>query len=343
MAASQTDYSYYINLFVTQQDFNRMPKGFSAALAAAQRAEETSSEKLFLNHGGFSTWAAYYLARRDVESGSHFAGQARLAQSLRTFDEKPVEFRISVVKRVKDALPSEFHDKFQTFSEKARKRQRTTAASADLGEENDHQRRTSEHTPVGSADNINVSTDTFQSDLFFNVEGVPGLRLSNVFPPFLAASISARPSTSHSGKQAADITMPFPLAMHTGNKFDSKMSLKLKPHRVGYFVMRLFDIYMESINEERCMVLLPFGSQAFTSSEWIIQGCKREVISEVFGEIVATAVKESLTYIEDEARGEPVTECVTMAVSGKAGEGAVITLSLAEKECVRIKQALWPK
>ncbi|KAK4063891.1 hypothetical protein Trihar35433_8599 [Trichoderma harzianum] len=343
MATSQTDYSYYINLFVTQQDFNRMPKGFSAALAAAQRAEETSSEKLFLNHGGFSTWAAYYLARRDAESGSHFAGQARLAQSLRTFDEKPVEFRISVVKRVKDALPSEFHEKFQTFSEKARKRQRTTAASADLGEENDHRLRTSVRTPIGSADNINVSTDTFQNNLFFNVEGVPGLRLANVFPPFLAASISAQPSTSHPGKQAADITMSFPLAMHTGNKFDSKMSLKIKPHRVGYFVMRLFDIYMESINEERCMVLLPFGSQAFTSGEWIIQGCKREVILEVFGGIVATAVKASLTYIDDEGQGKPVTECVTMAVSGKASEGAVITLSLAEKECVRIKQALWPK
>ncbi|OPB46309.1 hypothetical protein A0O28_0064300 [Trichoderma guizhouense] len=167
MATSQAEHSYYINLFITQQDFKKMPKGFSAALAAAQHAEETSSEKLFLNHGGFSTWAAYYLAKRDAESGSHFAGQARLAQSLRTFDEKPVEFRISVAKRVKDALSSEFHDKFQTFSEKARKRQRTTAALADLGEENDHQWRTSVHTPIGSEDNINVSTDTFQNNLFF--------------------------------------------------------------------------------------------------------------------------------------------------------------------------------
>lgn len=219
----------------------------------------------------------------------------------------------------------------------------TTAASADLGEENDYQRRTSVHTPIGSADNINVSTDAFQNNLFFNLEGVPGLRLANVFPRFLAASISARPSTSHPGKQAADITMSFPLAMHTGNKFDSKMSLKIKPHRVGYFVMRLFDVHMESINEERCMVLLPFSSRAVTSSEWFIQGCKREVISEVFGEIVATAVKASLAYIDDEGYGKPVAESVTMAVSGKASEGAVITLSLAEKECVRIKQALWPR
>lgn len=122
METSQTEHSYYVNLFVTQQGINELPQGLSAALVAAQHAEETSSEKLFLNHGGFSTWAAYYLARRDAESGSHFAGQARLAQSLRTFDEKPVEFRMSVVKRVKDALPSEFHDKFQTFFGKSKKK-----------------------------------------------------------------------------------------------------------------------------------------------------------------------------------------------------------------------------
>ncbi|PKK44342.1 hypothetical protein CI102_10290 [Trichoderma harzianum] len=139
------------------------------------------------------------------------------------------------------------------------------------------------------------------------------------------------------------ITMSFLLAMQTGNKFDSKMSLKIKPHRVGYFVMRLFDIYMESINEERYIVLPSTGSEAVTRGEWILLGCKREVISEVFGDIVATAVKASLTYIEDEGQGKPVTECVAMVVSSKASEGAVITLSLAEKECVRIKQALWPK
>lgn len=125
MGTSQFDRDSYVTSFLKYLDFERAPRGFSQAHSTAERAEETSSGRLFVENGGFQTWLAYYLTNRAADpKNRHFQDQAKLAQQLRTFEEEPVEFRISVAKGVKESLPLHIKKKFQNLLNKPRKRQR---------------------------------------------------------------------------------------------------------------------------------------------------------------------------------------------------------------------------
>ena len=61
----------------------------------------------------------------------------------------------------------------------------------------------------------------------------------------------------------------------------------------------------------------------------------------MFGHETGAAIKASPAYKEEVEQGTPLTECVSMTISQRAEDGAVINLSLDEKLGFRVKAKLY--
>lgn len=122
MENTQTNHSAYVDMLVSAIcNVNRMPKGFSTAHSALDKAEKTSTGKLLLDHGGFATWLAYYAVKERVKT--HFVGQAATNQLLNALDGEPDECLKLIAKKVKEGIPDEKRKEIEGVT-KPRKRQR---------------------------------------------------------------------------------------------------------------------------------------------------------------------------------------------------------------------------
>ncbi|KAM4061496.1 hypothetical protein HRG_007311 [Hirsutella rhossiliensis] len=125
-----------------------------------------------------------------------------------------------------------------------------------------------------------------------------------------------------------------------GDKLGSMMSLEVTSNKVERLANNLFDAPVESMDKNRYLVL-PTGLRIIPGADLILRGCKRHVILDVFGHDIYNAVNASRAYKEEAEQGNPLTECVTMTISHRADDGAIINLSLDEREALRIKHKLF--
>lgn len=168
----------------------------------------------------------------------------------------------------------------------------------------------------------------------------PVLRVSALFPAFLAGAIRRYSPNDGGNAWTAAITMSFPDVSSVGNKFGSMMSLEITSNKVQRLASTLFDVGIESTNEHRYLIQ-PTGLRVIPGPDLVLRGCRRDVILDVFGHDVETAIKASPAYREEAEQGYPLTECVTMTISHRAEDGAMINLSLDQKEGVRVRVKLY--
>jgi hypothetical protein len=179
-----------------------------------------------------------------------------------------------------------------------------------------------------------------QSSSRFYLGNPPVLRVSSLFPTFLAGAIRRYSPNGSGSAWTAAITMSFPDISSFGNKIGSMMSLEITSNKVERLASTLFGAAIESTDEYRYLIQ-PTGLRVIPCPDLVLRGCRRDVISEVFGHDVETAIKASPAYREEAEQGNPLTECVTMTVSNRAEDGAVINLSLDQKEGVRVRMKLY--
>jgi hypothetical protein len=166
------------------------------------------------------------------------------------------------------------------------------------------------------------------------------LKVTAVFPTFIAGAIRKYSTQSGGNTWAAAITMSFLDVSTFGNKLGSMMSLEITSNKVERLANWLFDAPVESMDKHRYPIL-PTGLRIIPSTDLVLRGCKRDVIPEVFGFDLHNAIKASPAYKEEAEQGNPLTECVTMTISHRASDGAIINLSLDEKEAFRVKGKLY--
>ena len=118
------------------------------------------------------------------------------------------------------------------------------------------------------------------------------------------------------------------------------MSLRIMSNKVERLANVLFDVTLESTEGHRYLIQAT-GLRVIPSPDLVLRGCKRDAILEVFGPDINTAIKASPAYREEAEQGNPLTECVSMTIASRAEDGAVINLSLDEKEGVRVKVKLY--
>ena len=118
------------------------------------------------------------------------------------------------------------------------------------------------------------------------------------------------------------------------------MSLKVASNKVEHLAGTLFGTHTEVTGDHRCVVL-PNGARITPSPDLVLRGCRRDVLQEAFGVEVEAAVRANPLYQKEALQGHVVTECVTMTIEDRAENGAVIHMTLDEKEAFRIKGKLY--
>ncbi|KAL2129657.1 hypothetical protein VTI74DRAFT_7491 [Chaetomium olivicolor] len=337
------DVPAFVNLLTTHLAFTHTPKGLAKAYHETAGAQEgESTERIFLDAGGFPAWFAYFLTKRAAKGATHFDGQAACHQMLEALDKVPSEDRKLLAREVAAAIPADTHAKFCDVFEKILKPnqvnivtvpQKRPRVTEDGG-------RLAAATPSTDALTSGASMLAEQSSSRFNLGNPPVLRVSALFPTFLAGAIRRYSPTGGGSAWTAAITMSFPDVSSLGNKFGSMMSLEITSNKVERLASILFDVGIESTDEHRYLIQ-PTGLRVIPSPDLVLRGCRRDVILDVFGHDVETAIKASPAYREEAEQGNPLTECVSMTISHRAKDGAVINLSLDQKEGVRVRVKLY--
>ncbi|KAK4107116.1 hypothetical protein N656DRAFT_683942, partial [Canariomyces notabilis] len=288
--------------------------------------------RIFLDAGGFAAWFAHFLTKRAAKGATHFDGQAACNQMLETIDKIPLEARKLLAREVAAAIPSDTIAKFHQVFEKVSKPNQINTVTVP--------QKRAPATLSTDAITSGASMLAEQSSSRFNLGNPPVLRVSALFPTFLAGAIRRYSPNGGGSAWTAAITMSFPDISSFGNKIGSMMSLEITSNKVERLASMLFGAGIESTDENRYLIQAT-GLRVIPCPDLVLRGCRRDVISEVFGHDVETAIKASPGYREEAEQGNPLTECVTMTVSHRAKDGAVINLSLDQKEGVRVRMKLY--
>ncbi|KAL7783403.1 hypothetical protein V8C37DRAFT_397285 [Trichoderma ceciliae] len=338
MATSQLIRSSFVNLFAFPKKQVKIPQGFSAFFEDAQRAENTSTERLFADCG-ITTWIAYVRSKGAIESDTiTFKGKADDARLLLAFEAETVEMRKSVAKEVTEVLMTQ--DGFDRPNSQKRKRTADPTAPEDPAEDNDDQQITYVQAAVTEADITIQPTNTLSNDSqFFFVTGIPASWVSTIFPSYLVRAIK---KINTGADCSVHITMSFLRALRSDEHSRSMMSLKVETSQAEWFSWPLFGTRITSVDGRLCL-LMPDGLKVMIHSEITLQGCRRDAILEVFGKQTEEAVKSSVAYKQEARQGNLRTDCITMTVPEQASDGVTINLLLEETRAIKLKDALYGK
>lgn len=80
----------------------RAPQGLRRKLLETRTSEATVTARIFLDHGGFKAWIAYFLA---TEGKAHFKGRHDRAVTIAAFENLSSDDRINAARRVAGIQP----------------------------------------------------------------------------------------------------------------------------------------------------------------------------------------------------------------------------------------------
>ena len=162
--------------------------------------------------------------------------------------------------------------------------------------------------------------------------------IANVFDEYMCEAI--RRDTVQSSRESyvtAAVTMDFPMS----GLVDCLMSLAIHESKVEYLAMALFNVLVGSVGNVRYLTL-PGGVRVTPNPEVTLKGVLREAIIRTFGPEIYNAVAESSIREKELEEGNQVTEGVSMILTSKTSEGAIINLSLGVRGGVQIKDKIYP-
>jgi hypothetical protein len=134
----------------------------------------------------------------------------------------------------------------------------------------------------------------------------------------------------------AAITMDFPI----DGLVDCLMSLAIYHTKVEYLAMSLFNVHVESAGQVRYVVLNE-GAKLLPSPEMTLKGSLDESIIRILGPEIHGAIQSSRMRRKEMEEGNHVTECVSMILTSRPEEGAIINLALGLKGGTNLKNKLY--
>lgn len=161
--------------------------------------------------------------------------------------------------------------------------------------------------------------------------------IADVFDQYMCSAI--RKDAIQSGESTclkAAVTMDFPF----NGLVDCLMSLAIYQTKVEYLAMSLFNVHVESTGQVRYVVLNE-GSKLLPSPEMTLKGALDEAIIRTLGPDIHGAIQASRMRRKELEEGNRVTECVSMMLTSRPDEGAIINLSLGLKGGAQIQKKLY--
>lgn len=165
-------------------------------------------------------------------------------------------------------------------------------------------------------------------------------RLHEVFPDYFASAVVRIPAQGTSTLWHAGLTMTFLNSSLFGSKIGCMTSINIVANRVQRIAKQLFDIDVEISGADRYLTTTS-GLRIIPSPDFVLRGALRSQLAEVLGSSWSTAIKSSPAYQEDERRGEPRAEVLSMTISHRALDPGVLNITVDEKSAFRLKNMLF--
>lgn len=207
--------------------------------------------------------------------------------------------------------------------------QRPSPAESLTGDANVSSQNNISSTPKNSLD-----TGASQHLVF---ENASLLGIADVFDQYMCGAIRKDTVLSDGAIcLKAAITMDFPI----DGLVDCLMSLAIYHTKVEYLAMSLFNVHVESAGQVRYVVLNE-GAKLLPSPEITLKGALDESIIRILGPEIHGAIQSSRMRRKEMEEGNHVTECVSMILTSRPEEGAIINLSLGLKGGTNLKNKLY--
>lgn len=161
---------------------------------------------------------------------------------------------------------------------------------------------------------------------------------TQLFPASLSDSIRRIPDPEDADILVASVVMSFP-GIPSG--VQCQMTLDIVPNRVDNLARNLFGVQLETHAGLR-YICLPECCQVVPNPKFILRGCRHDVISEILGREVTTAIRENPVYRDELKQRRSRTGCVWMVISHDANEAAEICMSMEFWEGTVIRSRLYP-
>lgn len=353
--------------------FDRPPKKFMDSWIKTQEAEANSTARIFLDGGTFSAWFAYFLTKNAVGTrSSRFTGKADCSRLIDQLETEPEAARKSLAAQLAAAIPPDTQRKVQSLYDKMINPSHTDGMSQSqpnksrgmsLGMTDGNCQPTSSAnlpnpTAIRSSTSAPVSFFDFSAPQRAQALTYPSVGPADhlaenehvlvnaslagtkrLLPSYLSGGIEKYPDPANEGALVAGISMTFPNEPLTGRN-GCTMALSVGGNKVQGLAKDLFEANVET-NSGLRYVWLTGRTKIVPNPNYIIQGCRFEIIPVTFGAAIAEAIAASPRYQEDVRLGNDFTDSVSMVISHQADHGGIIYVSLGLWEGSSIRSKLY--
>lgn len=343
----------------------RVPPRVRQRLLQAYDAHTDSTERIFLDHGGLPTCAAYLFTKYIAEDVKGRQPQKQVRRKLVKFlDNLSVKDRLAAAGQLKAALEAdaaEIEEWVKKSRERALARNRPNTSSDGAGFEqmngdsglNEHNCNSISHVmppPPGTNERTCQTSDHAVSDsqsdssskssqqdvaqgldrsLYLDEASVSACNL--VFPEYLAGAIVRQSKLGDTLAAAVSLTP-------TQDDRVACLNINVTPKRIENIAQELFNAHLE--NEAGVRYAYMGHTRLIPTQELVLEWCRLESIPLIFGNILAQAVSSSPVYEKERLGEEERTKCVSMVVSGAVDKCARVEVLLALEQATEIANML---
>ncbi|KAH6952366.1 hypothetical protein BKA56DRAFT_505242 [Ilyonectria sp. MPI-CAGE-AT-0026] len=341
------------------ENYQRVSKDVWADWDRLQVAGQDATAKIFADEGGFETWFAYYLVKYDTETAHHKKGKSSSRILLEDLEHTSPAYRRGLAKRVSTAISREARNKAKKLLKRnTRVRLGQTNTMTQHGDEGqrvvEHCDPASSNDLPSSAARLSDAAAPLPSTLISPGTALPApplmpkqdsfhkadiLAASTLFKGELYNSIE-RDLDPHGSGYTAAISMVF---TYYSWGTACVMALDIAPDMASYFAREWFDVPFRTKSGARYLSFANGSSQVSASTDFLLKGCHHKAMASAFSEEIIQAIVMNPFYTDETQQHRLSTDSISMKITGKAEERAIIYLSLNLLFGTSIKAKLFPQ
>lgn len=322
----------------------KFPRACIDAYDRINEGDHNTTERIFFDTGGASTWLAYVVTKRAAESTAHASGKVKRQRLLEHIEAQTVESRRTFASQVAIAIQPE-RERIESIIKTSRQQpDRGRRSRLPEGDE-DHREQQAEDTPEnipptpGASASCSVDDQQNATAWVAEASGATGpegfltnasiAECARLFPPYMAASINrkADPTDARGLVAAVSITS------------EGLLQLEVANNKVEHIAKELFGAHIETGNGLR-YIYLHGTTKAMPNPSLILKGCRPGAIRELLGARIAEAVSTTDAFQKELREGRGDTDCVSMSVPREALDSAEICILLPSSEAALLRAKL---
>ncbi|RMJ10181.1 hypothetical protein BHE90_014397 [Fusarium euwallaceae] len=335
-----------------KKDTARGPKNLIASW------DSLATDNVFL-HEGEAPWFALLLARNGAIQSSHFAGQAEYRRLIPLLEAQPASTQRAVAREVASAMSKETRDKIETLF-KARIHHRQ---DNDSQERPNKRRRTIDHdsipTPAPSTSQsdrasghqpprqLSDSEPSWVPPINSAVPLAPEMAFnadlgmaSGLLPRRLFNAVARNPDPTKANSFSAAIWMSFRVTPFSED-YACQMAIEIEQSEISYYAREWFGVQLHTKSGLRYISAAEGGAMILPQPKLILQGCRIDAIASGFGPEVSQAIMASPGYAVELGKHRDTTNTISMEISHRAEDRAIIYASLGLWEGTTIEASLF--